>query len=260
LFSIVTSSGYGEKQLIQGILHDITQLRTAEKTILQMEKTALISKLVQTLAHEIRNPLNNVSLASQQLKKEDHYDFQQQYFDMIIRNNNRINAILTQLMFSSGEQFGKHERTTIQHVVNEAVEGAKDRLTLKEIELVLNYPEHEVHLVADKNQLSIAILNIITNAIEAMEEVKGKLEIDVEISENHCQISIKDNGIGITEENLKRLFDPYFTTKRSGLGFGLSATLNILQSHRAKIEVDSKPGFGTTFLVSVPLPEDGQNQ
>ena len=260
LLSIVTSSGYSEKEFIQGILHDITQLRIAEKSLLQMEKTALFSKLVQTLAHEIRNPLNNVSLASQQLGKEDHYEFQEQYFDMIIRNNNRINAILTQLMFSSGEQLGKHEPTTIQGIVNDAIDGARDRLTLREIELELNYPDREIPVVADKSQLSIALLNIITNAVEAMENVKGKLAIEVEVLRDFCEIRISDNGSGITEENQKRLFDPYFTTKRNGLGFGLSATLNILQSHRAKIQVNSTPGEGTSFLVSIPLFEEIQEQ
>jgi PAS domain S-box-containing protein len=194
LLSIVTSSGHGEKEFIQGILHDITQLRIAERSLLQMEKTALISKLVQTLAHEIRNPLNNVSLASQQLRKEDHYEFQNQYFDMIIRNNNRINAILTQLMFSSGEQLGKHEPTTVQSIVNDAVDGARDRLTLLEIELELNYPDREIPVVADKSQLSIALLNIITNAIEAMENEKGKLAIEVEVLGDYCEIRITDNA------------------------------------------------------------------
>jgi signal transduction histidine kinase len=93
-----------------------------------------------------------------------------------------------------------------------------------------------------------------------MENEKGKLTIEVEVSGDYCEIRITDNGSGITEENQKRLFDPYFTTKRNGLGFCLSATLNILQSHRAKIQVNSTQGKGTSFLVSVPFLEEIQEK
>jgi len=253
LFSIIVSSGTQVLEQIQGILHDITELRQAELAITQMEKTALISRLVQTLAHEIRNPLNNISLAAQQLKKEPNDEDLVEYLDMIIRNNNRINTILKQLMFSSGEQITRPEITTVQEVINEAIDGAKDRIMLKDIDLEVDYPDMGVPIMADKSQLSIALLNIITNAVEAMEEVKGKLTIKTRVGENRCEIEISDNGSGITEENQRKLFDPYFTTKRTGLGFGLAGTLNILQLHKAAISVVSTPGRGTRFTISIPL-------
>jgi len=251
--SLVVSSENAENEQIQGILHDISELRQAELAISQIEKASLISRLVQTLAHEIRNPLNNVSLASQQLRKEPHHEDQVPYLDMIIRNNNRINIILKQLMFSSGEQITRPELTTVQDVINDAIEGAKDRIILKDIDLEVEYPDFGIPIVADKGQLSIAILNIITNAIEAMENVKGALVIKTRVGESRCEIEISDNGSGITEENQKKIFDPYFTTKRTGLGFGLAGTLNILQVHKAAISVVSTPGKGSRFTISVPM-------
>jgi signal transduction histidine kinase len=92
----------------------------------------------------------------------------------------------------------------------------------------------------------------VINAVEAMESGKGTLTITVESQKNAHAVTIKDNGCGIPEENISRLFEPYFTSKRNGMGLGLAATLNILQSHKANIDVNSVLKQGTTFIISFP--------
>ncbi len=106
--------------------------------------------------------------------------------------------------------------------------------------------------MADISKLKIAFLNIIINAVEAMQPDTGILTISLTSDEQQHKVSLTDNGIGISEENLSHLFEPYFTSKRNGLGLGLASTLNILQSHKAQVEVHSKPGKGTTFTISFP--------
>ena len=103
---------------------------------------------------------------------------------------------------------------------------------------------------ADAEKLKIALLNIIINAIEAMEAEEGVLEISLEKNENTGLLTIKDNGCGISDENLSKLFEPYFTAKRNGMGLGLATTLNILQSHNVDVEVQSRLGEGTSFILT----------
>jgi PAS domain S-box-containing protein len=253
LFSASVITDSSENSFIQGLLHDITQLRTSEKSSLMIEKLAVAARLVQTLAHEIRNPLTNITLSYEQLQKSDHYEAQEPYFDIIYRNSNRINQILSQLIYSSQPTDVILYPNFVQAVLDDAIASASDRIVLKNIRLQVKYPNESIVVMADKSQLSLAFLNIITNSIEAMEEKEGRLIISVQTHENNCEIRITDNGCGISEENQKRLFEPYFTNKRNGVGLGLSATLNILQSHRSKIDVISIPGTGTTFCVTIPI-------
>ncbi len=110
--------------------------------------------------------------------------------------------------------------------------------------------------MGNKEKLKIAFVNIIINSVEAMSsDGKGELEIAIECSSTYHQVVVKDNGVGIPEENLSRLFEPYFTSKRNGMGLGLAATLNILQSHKAQIDVTSVVNTGTTFTISFPVYE-----
>jgi signal transduction histidine kinase len=109
--------------------------------------------------------------------------------------------------------------------------------------------------LVDREKLKIALLNIIINAIEAMENETGKLVIAVDSYDNVHEVTIKDNGCGIPPENISRLFEPYFTSKRNGVGLGLASTLNILQSHKAKVEVQSVINEGTTFSIIFQKPE-----
>src|SRR5690606_27760235 len=124
-----------------------------------------------------------------------------------------------------------------QQVLQETLAAAIDRITLKKIDLNLIFPDEDIFVLADKTKLRIALLNIIINAVEAMETGKGKLEIKIFAEKELPVVSIKDNGCGISEENISRLFEPYFTAKRNGMGLGLATTLNILQSHKADVEV-----------------------
>ncbi len=253
LFSSSVINLEGEEPLIQGLLHEVTGLRAAEKSALMVEKMAIAGRLVQTIAHEIRNPLTNITLSAVQLQKTEHLQSLEQYSDIILRNSSRIDNIISQLIYSSRQPDITLLPVLLQTVLDEAITAATDRIVLKNISLQVKYPVEVITIMADKSRLVTAFLNVITNSLEAMEDHSGRLIISVHLFAAHCEVRITDNGCGISEENQKKLFEPYYTSKRNGVGLGLTATLNIFQSHSAKIDITSLEDTGTTFSVVIPV-------
>lgn len=236
---------------IQGIIHDITNLKRAEKAALQAEKLAAAGRLVRTLAHEVRNPLNNITLSVEQMQQEDIGEHVALYLNIIQRNSKRISDLISELLNTSRPSEITLQEHNLQTIIDEVIETAIDRITLKKIKLSLSYPELPLLIKSDKEKLKIAILNVVINAIEAMEEQMGNLDVDLIADDITGQaiLKISDNGCGISEENISRLFEPYFTQKRNGVGLGLASTLNILQAHKAEVEVHSALGQGTSFII-----------
>jgi PAS domain S-box-containing protein len=234
---------------IQGILHDITNQKRTERATLLAEKLAATGRLVRTLAHEVRNPLSNIHMSLEQLGSLTT-DEEKIYIDIIDRNGKRINDLITELLTSSKPTEMIFEKIVLQTAVDETIGVALDRLTLKQIKLKVNYPDFPCYIRAEKEKLKIALLNIIINAIEAIDKTNGELIISIYYSEENYTLEITDNGCGIPQENLSKLFEPYFTSKRNGIGLGLASTLNILQAHNASIEVKSKINVGTSFIIT----------
>ena len=236
----------------QGLMHDITNLRKAEKANLMVEKLGATGRLVRTLAHEVRNPLNNINMSVEQLVGEAQNDDAALFLDIIQRNSKRIGDLITELLDTSRPTDLVFERSTLQSIMDDSIAEALDRITLQRINMQIRYCNEPCHIMANREKLKIAFLNIIINAVEAMEVGKGELDIDINTFEGLHTVVVKDNGCGIPEEHISRLFEPYFTSKRNGMGLGLAATLNILQSHKAQIDVTSVVKAGTTFTISFP--------
>jgi PAS domain S-box-containing protein len=234
---------------LQGILHDITNQKKTERATLLAEKLAATGRLVRTLAHEVRNPLSNIHMSLEQLTSNTKED-DRIYLDIIERNGKRINDLITELLTSSKPTEMVFEKIVAQTVIDETIAIALDRITLKQIKLKINYPDFPCYIKGNKDKLKIAFLNIIINAIEAIENNHGELGISIIPNEENYAIEFTDNGCGIPQENISKLFEPYFTSKRNGIGLGLASTLNILQTHGASVEVKSKVKEGTTFIVS----------
>jgi PAS domain S-box-containing protein len=235
---------------IQGIIHDITNLKKAEKATLQAEKLGAANRLVRALAHEVRNPLNNINLSVEQLAQETGSESGSLYMDIISRNSKRINDLITELLLSSSmPPENVREKKSLQNILDESIATIIDRITLKKVNWKVIYPNEPAYIMADPQKLKIAFTNIIINAIEAMHENNGELDISVTSQNGHHMVSIKDNGTGISKETLPHLFEPYFTFKRNGLGMGLATTLNIIQSHKASIDVQTGQDQGSNFIL-----------
>lgn len=232
-----------------GIIHDITARKKEERDSLLFEKMAATGRLVRTLAHEVRNPLTNINLSLDQMG-EDFVDEDAKFFlDIIRRNSQRINDLITELLNTSKPSEVIFSRHNLSEVLESTIQQAIDRINLKGIKLIKKF-RPEIWLDLDKSKIQIAFLNIIINAVEAMKEGEGILEISTSVVNHRAIVTIKDNGIGISQEHIGRLFEPYFTSKNNGIGLGLAATLNIIQSHKARVEVDSELEKGTVFTIT----------
>jgi two-component system, sporulation sensor kinase C len=234
------------------VIQDITQRKKAEREYVLLEKSASTARLARALAHEVRNPLTNIHLALDQLQPELQDEDHKLFADIIRRNGQRINTLITELLNSFRQQETSFQEISIHELLEEILVDAADRMNLKKISLIRDYGDNAT-LKLDVPKIKIALLNLIMNSIEAMQENEGILTISTLQSTDFISVKIKDNGTGISEENINRLFEPYFTSKLNGMGLGLTATLSILQLHRATVEVESEEGEGATFTVAFPM-------
>jgi len=205
---------------------------------------------MQTLAHEVRNPLNNINLSVDLMILEKDNEQSQIYLDIINRNTKRIGDLISALLKSSLPTEIELKKISLQNVIDKTIVMAQDRLILKKIQINTSYLDHPAFVMGDEEKLKIALLNIIINAIEAIIHKNGRIDISIGENNKEYLISITDNGTGIGEENIERLFEPYFTMKKNGLGLGLSSSFKILQSHKSRIDVKTKLGEGTTFIIT----------
>lgn len=232
---------------IQGIIHDITSLKKAELASLQVEKLAATGRFIRTMAHEVRNPLNNINLSVENLVQQIANEDDRLYLEIIQRNAKRINNLITELLQSARPSDMALQPTSLQQLVRDVITAVQDRAVLRKITINFDATETESMIRADKPKLEMALLNIVINAIEAVSDETGSIDITILNKPSYAVLSISDNGVGMNPETKARLFEPYFTSKRNGLGLGLASTLTILNAHNAGIEVNSQLGAGTTF-------------
>jgi signal transduction histidine kinase len=215
-----------------------------------IEKFAVTGRISRTIAHEVRNPLTNINLATEQLKAEIPVSEDiNLLFEMISRNSNRINQLISDLLNSTRTSELNFEKASVNDLLDSSLELALDRVKLKQIKVIKNYEADVCQILVDQEKIKIAFLNIIVNAIEAMDE-NGTLHISTQTKNGRCVAVITDNGKGMNKTDVGRLFEPYFTTKEKGAGLGLTNTQNIILGHAANISAESKPGSGTTFTIS----------
>lgn len=235
-----------------------TNLKKIGLANLQIEKLRSTATLLRTLAHEVRNPLTNINLSVEQLRPLSTGEGAPSvnpeeaaiYLDIIARNCARIDGIISELLNLSRPAEIFLQKASLEDIMNNTLAAASDRIALKGIHIDLHYPRQPSFVLADTEKLKIAFLNIIINAVEAVPHGSGRITVSISGEPPVHRLWITDNGHGIPEENISRIFEPYFTSKSDGFGLGLAATWNILQSHHATIDVNSRQGVGTSFIMS----------
>jgi signal transduction histidine kinase len=249
LLSISCSTNENGESFFQCFLHDITELRKSERNLFQIEKLAAVGRLVRTLAHEVRNPLNNINLSIDQMAELITDTSLLTYTEIVSRNSGYINSLITELLHSLRHTEINIQRWPVHDIFYSAMARVKDRLDLKGIQIKVALPPDDMYVNIDLDKMTSAFLNLLTNAIEAIDHNTGVITLSAEKGRDMVLVKIQDNGMGIPAESLGRLFEPYYTTKRNGMGLGMVATLNILQAHNATIEVRSEEGRGTLFTI-----------
>ncbi len=233
------------------LVRNIHKQKTTQKALLNAERFSIQGEVARTLAHELRNPLASISMATEVLglrlgksKKEELSN----YFDILCRSTTRLNTLVGDLLDSSNYSPAKLKETDLANIIEASIEKASDRIYLSGIDLRKNY-SGEYPVQADSEKLEIAILNILVNASEAIPPEKGIIDIHIETTSSHYILSIRDNGHGMEKEEIEHLFDAFYTNKKTGTGIGMTSVKNILEEHEADIKVCSKPGQGTTFRI-----------
>ncbi|WP_313756894.1 ATP-binding protein [Tissierella sp.] len=246
---------------------EIKKRRENESLIMIAEKRAAIGTLAAGVAHEINNPMNNLGFyATDLLERLETEDINFLYSNKIIQNYleiikeqiSRCSAITQNLLKFSRESKVNIKLVNISKIIEDILKLMEHRLKKQNIDIVFKIDSIEPIILADESQMQQMLLNIITNAVDAMED-KGTLTIDIkEIDDNLLLLSISDTGYGIKEQDKGRIFDPFYTTKPigKGTGLGLSISQAIVERMRGSIEIHSKENIGTKVLIKLPISKE----
>lgn len=236
------------------VVRNISEEKTTQRALINAEKLSIQGEVARTLAHELRNPLASIRMATDVIKyKLD--DTQKEalgnYMDILTRSTQVLNNLVSNLMNASNYSPAVLEEIDLAECIDYTLEQAADRIYLTGIKVIKNY-KGPYKILADKEKLNIALLNIVVNASEATNPQEGIIEISIKEHKTDFMLSISDNGHGLEQEQIDRLFEAFYTSKASGAGIGLTSVKNILEEHDAQINVISTPGKGTTFKLFFP--------
>ncbi len=206
--------------------------------------------LPSILAHEVRNPLTTINLSVQMLMSGIQDEKMNVYLGIIMRSSNRINDLINELLKYQQAEEIHPESISIHQLLDDVLALAGDRIALKNVSVFKDYSKEDCLILLNMPKMKIALTNIIINAVDAMDNEKGELQLITRSTESNCLVQVKDNGCGISKENLKYIFEPYFTKKTGGMGLGLSTTLDILFTNHVKVEVQSEEEKGTCFFLT----------
>jgi nitrogen fixation/metabolism regulation signal transduction histidine kinase len=241
-------------------IDDITEKRKGESRLRRAENLASLTTLAAGVAHEIKNPLCSISIHLQLLKKElkrkldkdDHST--DEYFSVLNEEIDRLNRIVVDFLYAVRPVNLELRETDINSIINSVAELINLEFEQAKIKINLELCERLPLLLLDERYMKQALLNLLINAKAAMPK-GGALNISTFYSENEIHLLISDTGTGISGENLSKIFEPYFTTKETGTGLGLTQVYKIIKEHRGEITVDSELRKGTVFEIILPAPQ-----
>lgn len=236
------------------VFNDITDRKRSEEMMAETDKLQLTAQLSRTVAHEIRNPLTNIHLAMEQLQDEIPEDNEdaQPFLEIIDRNIDRIGTLIKNMLESSKIRELDLVPCKMEDIVRDLMNHMQDRLQLKSMKGVVEVATELPTFMADCELIHLAINNITVNAVEAMDPEVGELSISAYRSNEDMILEIRDNGKGMEDHEVDRLFEPFYSSRPGGLGLGLATSRSILNSHGIQTTVKSKVGSGTSFYLRIP--------
>lgn len=231
---------------------DVTEKLEMEANLHKSDTLSVIGQLAAGVAHEIRNPMTALK-GFIQLLEDSSEGKHSMYFDVISTELNRIDAIINEFLILAKPQAIKFVEHSITQIMSETVNLLSAQAVLYNVQFLLHYDDHLPTLICEPNQLKKVFINMIKNGIEVMPS-GGFITISInQTTDNRIHISIKDEGYGIPEEKLKKLGQPFYTTKERGTGLGLMVSYRIIEEHEGTINVESEVGKGTVFHVYLPV-------
>ena len=251
-FTVGTQPGYDPG--IGIVLRDLTKESRQQDQLIKEEKLAGLEVLTQGIGHELNNPLVGVIGLGEAIQEEQSPEQVKEYARTIVQHGRRMASIIRDFTGQASRQLkGKSTKVNLNeqldHVLN-IVKNAHEGTTL---DIQTHYQSLPL-LTGNSEELSQALTNIITNAVQAL-NAQGQLEISTVAEGENINLTIRDNGPGMSRSHLSKIFDPFFTTKGQGEGSGLGLTIarRIIQKHGGQIEIESEEGVGTTCRITFPL-------
>jgi len=254
-----------DKRRITGSLvyvEDITEKRSGEVRLRRAENLASLTTLAAGVAHEIKNPLGSISIHLQLMQKalaknaaqnsEKKDPLIDKYFNILNEEVDRLNHIVVDFLFASRPMTLELRERNLNVLIAELAEFINIELEQSGIRLFLELDENLPPALIDERYMKQVLLNLIKNAQAAMPR-GGLLTIATQVSDNEIRISVCDTGLGMSAENLGKIFEPYYTTKDNGTGLGLTLVFKIIKEHHGEITVESREGEGTNFEIILPV-------
>lgn len=257
---------HGNVRGIAIIFRDITELQNLRQQVIQSEKLAVMGQLAAGVAHEINNPINGIItylhlMLKQLAERKMDPEVWEKNLRLVERETIRIGRLVRNLLNFSRKTEPELGAVNLKRLLSETLPVLEDQFLIKNIKISERCVNEIPDVLGDHAQLQQVVMNLIVNAIQAVD--KGGC-IDVALaaegakgSECFVTLEIKDNGVGIPEEDLENIFDPFYTTKtgeKGGVGLGLSIAKQIIKAHHGRIRIQSKVGKGTTVSIRLPTP------
>jgi len=235
------------------ILKDLGEVRRLQDEVRRHEKLAALGELAAGVAHEIRNPLSSIKgLASFFADQFEYGSDSQEAAVVMVQEVDRLNRVITELLNFARPSDLKRKSTDLASLVSRSLQLIQQDAANQNIIINLQ-PEDDICPVwIDPDRMSQCLLNLYLNAIQAMEN-SGTLTVRISVDDNqYVHITVSDTGQGIHPEKVDKIFNPYFTTKKTGTGLGLAIVYKIVEAHQGQMKVKSTSGQGTSFTVIIP--------
>lgn len=257
--------GKGQVIRVAGLAEDITELKQAQQGMMQTEKMAALGRFSANLAHEVKNPLAIILGCTEFIERSFNSQEAraQEAFHAIYSAIDRADYVVRSLLeFGKPSQLHKEE-LKVENVIRSAVAMFQEQAVLHHIGLKTYLPDESMSILADKNQIQQVLVNLLMNATEALPK-GGSIRVEVKQQQAagqppQCVITVADDGEGISQENVARLFEPFFTSKRNnkGTGLGLVITKAIVENHGGNLKLQSQLGKGTCVTLTLPALTEG---
>lgn len=238
------------------LLRDVTEVKRLEEELQRSERLAVIGKMAAGVAHELRNPLSSIKGLTLLLKSKLNREKEgEKTADILVNEVERLNRSIGELLDYAKPGRLHLESCNILSLIEKTLLLVEPDLKSYDVRVDRYGEDDPVTVLADRDKMSQVLLNILLNSLHAMEGVERQriLRVSLEVEKGYAVVSISDNGCGIRSENLKKIFDPYFTTKSSGTGLGLALSLKTVEEHGGKLQVSSIYGEKTEFQLYLRL-------
>lgn len=231
----------------------ILTMKAEREKVVEKERSESLKKMMDKVAHEMRNPLTSIGGFTRRMyERLPEGDPNRKYLEVVIDDVARLESMIRQLIEMKAMGVPHKEPWNVNDIIEEAIKSFEEELRDMNIEVKTELTDNPPTISVDRYRLTTAIMNLIKNAIEAMEKPPKVLCIASYIKNGNIEILVSDTGKGIPEDKLRYVFDPFFTSKIYGTGLGLTFARRIIQEHKGTISVKSEPGKGTTVTIRLP--------